>query len=459
MSARVLVVDDILANVRLLEAKLKAEYFDVTTAMDGVSALEKIQRVRPDIVLLDVMMPGMDGIEVCRRIKANPSTRHIPVIMVTALDQPRDRVRGLEAGADDFLTKPLNDVALFSRVKSLVRLKMITDELIASNSGNGGLPPGADILSEQEASRPGKIVLIDDQEHMARRISRAIEGNHEITVISDPHEALNAVEENDFELIMVNLDMDSYDGLRLCSQLRSLEKSRQVPILIIIDPDDIPRMARAMELGVNDYLMRPIDRQELLARINTQIRRWRYTCKLRDNMRNSFALAVTDPLTGLYNRRYMNTHGEALVDEAINRGRTISMLLLDLDYFKRVNDQHGHDVGDRVLKELASRLRRQVRRLDVVCRVGGEEFVILLPNAEVQVAWRVAERIRAAVSDTPFDVGEKPGELLLDLTTSIGMSGLEGPEDNLEKLYKRADEALYRAKEEGRNRVVMAAAA
>ena len=131
MTARILVVDDILANVRLLEAKLSAEYFEVVTAMNGVDALEAVQRAKPDIVLLDVMMPGIDGIEVCRRIKANPATQHIPVIMVTALDQLEDRVRGLEAGADDFLTKPVNDVALFCRIKSLVRLKMLSDELRA----------------------------------------------------------------------------------------------------------------------------------------------------------------------------------------------------------------------------------------------------------------------------------------------------------------------------------------
>ena len=130
MTARVLVVDDILANVRLLEAKLAAEYFDVVTAMNGADALEAAQRTRPDIVLLDVMMPGIDGIEVCRRLKSNPATQHIPVVMVTALDQPEDRVRGLEAGADDFLTKPVNDVAVFCRVNGLVRLKMLTDELM-----------------------------------------------------------------------------------------------------------------------------------------------------------------------------------------------------------------------------------------------------------------------------------------------------------------------------------------
>src|ERR687886_1132822 len=129
MTARVLVVDDVPANVRLLEARLSAEYFDVLTAASGTQALQICQRAQCDIVLLDVMMPDMDGFEVCRRLKANPKTHHIPVIMVTALDQPADRVRGLEAGADDFLTKPVSEIALLARVRSLVRLKMVTDEL------------------------------------------------------------------------------------------------------------------------------------------------------------------------------------------------------------------------------------------------------------------------------------------------------------------------------------------
>src|SRR6188474_2312070 len=129
MTARILVVDDIPANVKLLEARLTAEYFDVTTAMSGAEALAICERAQCDIVLLDVMMPEMDGFEVCRRLKANPATHHIPVVMVTALDQPSDRVRGLDVGADDFLTKPVSDVALIARVRSLARLKMMTDEL------------------------------------------------------------------------------------------------------------------------------------------------------------------------------------------------------------------------------------------------------------------------------------------------------------------------------------------
>src|ERR1700704_5598226 len=124
MTARVLVVDDIPANVKLLEARLSAEYFDVRTAMSGDQALAICERAECDIVLLDVMMPEMDGFEVCRRLKSNPVTHYIPVVMVTALDSPADRVRGLEAGADDFLTKPVTDIVLIARVRSLTRLKM-----------------------------------------------------------------------------------------------------------------------------------------------------------------------------------------------------------------------------------------------------------------------------------------------------------------------------------------------
>ncbi|MGE0770059.1 MAG: response regulator, partial [Hyphomicrobiaceae bacterium] len=130
MTARVLVVDDILANVKLLEARLSAEYFEVLTANSGHAALEIIARERVDVVLLDVMMPGLDGFEVCRRIKQNQKLAHVPVIMVTALDQPSDKVEGLEAGADDFLTKPVDDIALITRVRSLARLKVLADELM-----------------------------------------------------------------------------------------------------------------------------------------------------------------------------------------------------------------------------------------------------------------------------------------------------------------------------------------
>jgi two-component system cell cycle response regulator len=455
MTARVLVVDDILANVRLLEAKLAAEYFDVVTAMNGVDALEAVSRAKPDIVLLDVMMPGLDGIEVCRRIKSNPATQHIPVIMVTALDQPEDRVRGLEAGADDFLTKPVNDVALFCRVKSLVRLKMLTDELRSRTGGDTLrlLPPN---LAGAERA-PGTILVVDDHASLGERIRSLLAGLHEVRLAAGPREALEAFAagEGAIELIIVNLDMEGLDALRVCSQLKSVEQTRQTPILIIVDPEDRARLLRALDLGVNDYLMRPIDRQELLARVSTQIRRYRYTERLRTSVRASMEMAITDALTGLYNRRYLESHLAQVIAHAVNRGRLLSVLTLDVDFFKSVNDTYGHQAGDRVLQEMAGRLRAAIRNSDLACRTGGEEFVVVLSGTDLHTAERVGERVRKMVAAKPFLAA--PG-CHLSITVSLGVASLLGVDDAPEDLLKRADEALYRAKREGRNRVSLSAA-
>lgn len=457
MTARVLVVDDILANVRLLEAKLAAEYFEVVTAMNGVDALEAVQRTRPDIVLLDVMMPGIDGIEVCKRIKSNPLTQHIPVVMVTALDQPEDRVRGLEAGADDFLTKPVNDVSLFCRVKSLVRLKMLTDELRTRAGGTEAIAMVQNNPAKAADARPGNVLIVDSRASIAERIRTALAGRHEVSIASDPQQAAQAATdaEHPFELIVVNLDMEGVDALRICSHFKSLERTRQTPVLIIVDPDDHQRLLRALDMGVNDYLIRPIDKQELLARVNTQIRRYRYAEQLRLNVQASIEMAVTDALTGLYNRRYLETHLGHLVEHSVNRGKPLSVLTLDVDFFKSVNDTHGHDAGDRVLQELAGRLRASIRSIDLACRTGGEEFVVVLPGTEVGTAEKIAERIRRAVAGRRFNAG--PG-CSLNITVSVGVAALNGIDDQVGDILKRADRALYRAKHEGRNRVILSAA-
>ncbi len=456
MTARILVVDDIVANVRLLEAKLSAEYFEVVTAMNGVDALEAVQRTKPDIILLDVMMPGIDGIEVCKRIKANAATQHIPVIMVTALDQLEDRVRGLEAGADDFLTKPVNDVALFCRIKSLVRLKMLSDELRARAVSSESMGLGVKNASFIE-SAPGQVLVIDSREAFVERVRVALAGKHEVSSIQDPAMAISHIAESpvSFELVIINFDGDEFDGLRLCSQLKSLERTRQIPVLIVVAPDDQQRLLRALDMGINDYLIRPIDRQELLARVNTQVRRSRYAEQLRLSVQASIEMAVTDPLTGLYNRRYMETHLGHLVEHSIHRGKPLAVLAIDVDYFKAVNDTQGHDVGDKVLQELALRIRDNVRNIDMACRVGGEEFIIILPGTDVDVAQKIAERIRRSISARPFTGGASGN---LNITVSVGISTLMGIDDKLEEFLKRADQALYQAKRDGRNRVMLAAA-
>jgi two-component system cell cycle response regulator len=457
MTARVLVVDDVPANVKLLEARLSAEYFDVTTAYSGAEALALCERAECDIVLLDVMMPDMDGFEVCRRLKSNPATHHIPVVMVTALDQPSDRVRGLEAGADDFLTKPVTDVALVSRVRTLARLKMVTDELrmrALTTKEIGIQSPEREAVAD--TGRNGRILIVDDRQTSYERIVATLSNEHTVDVETDPNEALFHIAEGNYDLVIVSLGLKDFDGLRLCSQVRSLERTRNVPILAVAEADNNARLVRGLEIGVNDYLIRPIDKNEMLARVRTQIKKKRYTERLRDNVQMSIEMAITDSLTSLFNRRYMETHFAALVEQAAARGKPIAVLILDIDYFKAVNDSHGHDAGDDVLREFSLRIRKAIRNIDLACRYGGEEFVIVMPETDMAVATMVAERIRRRIATEPFAIQQ--GTRNLEVTISIGIAAISAPGDTAAAILKRADQALYRAKRDGRNRVVPDAA-
>ncbi|MDI3467959.1 MAG: Pole remodelling regulatory diguanylate cyclase [Pseudolabrys sp.] len=457
MSARVLVVDDVPANVKLLEARLSAEYIDVTTAYSGAEALAICDRAECDVVLLDVMMPDMDGFEVCRRLKSNPATHHIPVVMVTALDQPSDRVRGLEAGADDFLTKPVGDVALIARVRSLARLKLVTDELRmrAVTSKEIGIL-GAETDSISDTGRGGRVLVVDDRASSYDRIVSTLATEHAVEVETNPADALFRAAEGNYDLVIASLGLKDFDGLRLCSQIRSLERTRGVPILAVAEADNHARLVRGLEIGINDYLVRPIDKNEMLARARTQIKKKRYTERLRDNVQMSIEMAITDGLTGLYNRRYMENHLSTLVDQSASRGKPIAVLVLDIDYFKSVNDTHGHDAGDDVLREFALRVRKCIRNIDLACRYGGEEFVLVMPETDKAVATMVAERLRRSIASEPFAIQQ--GAKSLEVTISIGIAASTGATDTAAAILKRADQALYQAKRDGRNRVVPDAA-
>jgi two-component system cell cycle response regulator len=454
MSARILVVDDIEANVRLLEAKLSAEYYEVLTANDGPTALAIAASEKPDIVLLDVMMPGMDGFQVCRRLKDDPETRHVPVVLVTALDGRADRIAGLEAGADEFLTKPIDDVMLFARVRSLTRLKMVIDELREREASGRrmGVIAGA---ASRLGGAGGRVLVVDDHERQAQRICSELSVEHRPIVESDPEKALMTAK-GPVDLIIVNATAKSFDGLRFTAQIRSDEATRHIPVLAIVDYDERARLVKALEIGVNDILAKPIDPQELSARARTQIRRKRYTDYLRDNLDHSLELAVTDQLTGLHNRRYMTGQLDALVKRASLGGDPVSALLIDIDHFKKINDGYGHDVGDDVLQEFAVRLASNVRAIDLPCRYGGEEFVVVMPDTKLEDAERIAERIRLHVAGSPFRV--KGGAELLTVTISIGVAATLGADDRPEALLKRADEGVYEAKASGRNKVITRAA-
>ena len=454
MTAQILVVDDVPANVKLLEAKLSSEYYDVITAKDGFEAIAKTKEHKPDIILLDVMMPGMDGFEVCKKLKEDFEVSHIPIVMVTALSDKADRLKGLEVGADDFITKPINDTALFARVKSLVRIKMLLDEvrLRDKTSLEMGVKSEAtnSLISDVSGSR---VLLVDDDAVQGKQIVAKLGDTYKVEWVTEPDETVAKATAGNFDVILISTQLSNADGLRLASHIKSQEELRNVPLLVFVDEDDPALMVKALEMGINDYMTIPVDKNEMLVRVRSQIRRKKYQEALKSQYQMSISMAITDALTGLYNRHYLNTHLGNMVKQALKNGKHMALMIMDMDHFKQVNDTYGHDVGDRILKQLAAIIIQESRSSELAARFGGEEFVVLMPETDPASAQNAANRMREKVEATSFIINDA-GETIKK-TISIGVSSLHPDGDSAESLLKRADEALYEAKNNGRNRVVV----
>lgn len=461
MPGRILIVEDTPTNRLILRQRLTNAYYDVLEAENGYQALDIAKSEEPDLILLDVMMPGMDGFEVCQRLKSDGTTMHIPVVMLTALDKREDRVKGIEAGADDFLSKPFEDVALMSRVDSLTRMKMMIDELALRGQTSSEFGAGKMMDASRTTTFPDSDVLIvSGSEEQGRKLrehlTREIQCKVELATNSEDAQAL--IDFIGFDAVLIDDALVDGDPLRFGTMIRARPETRQAATLLVVGANDLSLATRALELGFSDYITSPIDVLELTARMRSQLRRKNYSDQLRENMRKSMVQAVTDSLTGTYNRRYANTHLDALIDSCRSKSAELAVMVLDLDRFKAVNDTYGHAAGDSVLREFARRLQQNVRSMDLVARMGGEEFMVIMPEVNPALAAEITERVRGATADPEFLIsGPGEPEQMLAVTVSIGYAVLTDKESSLE-VVKRADEALYISKNGGRNMVTLAAA-
>ncbi len=458
MPGRILVIDDVPSSRLLARAKLSMAYYDVIEAATGEQGIEIAAREEPDLILLDVMMPGIDGFETCRRLKSAPETAHIPVIMLSSLTDRADRVRGLDCGADDFLTKPFEDTALLARVSSLTRMKMMIDELRLRAETSRELGLGAEAAQLAEPSYADATVLVvAEGTETAGDIARSLRETlgAAVETARGERELRALLAHNAYDAFVIGTDLADGEPLRIASLLRGRPNTRQAALIMTFGADDSTGPPLAMDMGVPDYLVLPVDLSELTARLRVQLRRKYYSDQLRKSVQDSMVMAVTDPLTGLYNRRYAHAHIETMIARQRPENATLAAMLLDLDRFKQVNDTYGHAAGDAVLVEFARRLQANFRPADLLSRVGGEEFLVVMPDILPAHAEKVAERVRNAVETPDFLIED--GARRISLTVSIGLA-LCRPGECSTDLIARADRALYDSKSAGRNMVTLSAA-
>lgn len=455
MAGRILIADDIATNRILLQSRLSEAHYEVVALRGRTDIAQAIRDDRPDLAIVDAEFSGGHGLDICRAVKSDAGLRGLPVILVTRDGDADTGIAALTAGVDEFLTKPLDEVTLLARVRSLLRARDTQSAIERRRETVEELgfaePPALFDL-------PPRIVIVARDARGAERCSRDL--RRLVAGALDVHAEAEALDAADLapapDLFLIDADLSRpRAGLTLLSDLRSRAGSRHAAIVLRHDPGDADVAAMALDLGANDIAREGCAAAELAARLRTQIQRKRDADRLRASVENGLRLAVIDPLTGLYNRRYALRHLSRMSESAAAAGTSFAVLMADVDRFKSINDRFGHAAGDMVLVEIARRLRDNLRDVDLVARFGGEEFLVAIPDTDGPRTARTAERLRDVVGGTPILL---PAGHVRTATVSIGIAlsrrGDYGPADPQE-VVGRADRALYAAKAGGRNTVTM----
>ena len=299
-----------------------------------------------------------------------------------------------------------------------------------------------------------KILIVDDSKINIDILIELLDDKYELLVSLSGRRALEILNSEDVDLILLDILMPDMSGYDVCKVLKTQEKTKSTPVIFITANSDEESIDLAYESGGIDYVTKPFKALELLARIKTQLNMQDLFNDLEESHNQLKLLASQDHMTKLYNRRYFSEISTTILELAIRHQKPLSLMMIDIDKFKKINDTYGHHIGDIVIISLANTLKELSRKSDVVCRFGGEEFLILLPETDIVGADSIAEKIRKSVEETLVDIEE---EQRLKYTISTGISEVKIKEEtNLEETIQRADEALYKAKEGGRNRVCKA---
>jgi two-component system, cell cycle response regulator len=454
MVGKILIIDDLATNRIVMRSKLMAAGYQPAMAADGASGLAAAQREKPDLIMIELSLPDMTGIELLRHLRDMPTLAAVPVIIMAASPEPNDRIAAFRFGADDFLTKPIDEQTILARIRNFQRAGSLLEALEAQQHE-------IVLMGMAEAQQgfcpAGTIVLLNTRPELALKRQRELakHGTNRVLVMS-PAEALNEATNpaTRADVFLVDAGVDGTgSGLRLMSDLRSRGHTRHAKVCIVKGSDMEFNPAVAFDLGADDLIDAAVVNEELAARLQRLIQRKRDEDRLRESVQDGLRMAMIDPLTGLHNRRYGMAQLASIQASARAEGSDFAVMVADLDRFKAVNDRLGHAAGDAVLVEVANRLARNLRAGDLVARIGGEEFLIVLPKIDLAEAERIGRRLCEVVEASPIAVAG--GSLRITVSLGLAASLAGRPRPSVSEIVESADQALLRSKLAGRNQLTI----
>lgn len=455
MSGKILVVDEIATNRIVLKVKLSTAFYKVIQAATAREALALSQSERPDLILTSGELPDMSCEAFIQVLHGMDETSRIPVIVILPENTTQARLAALEAGASDVMAKPLQEPLLLARLRSTLRQRHLQSELKINAETADALGFAEDTAPFQPAS---SIAILGKTRAQALRLSGQLRGicQHNLTALDyDTAGEMSAEQALPDAVLVVLSKTDSETGLRLISELRAAPSTRHARFIALVDQSPDGTTATALDMGASDAAAIEADPREILLRINAQLADKIRCDQMRFRLEHGLQAAVIDPLTGLYNRRYALSYLKRMVSGASQDTKNFAVMVADLDHFKKINDTYGHAAGDAVLARVANLLSAQLGSEDLVARIGGEEFLIALPNTSYSEARQAADRLCRLVRGTPIALPghAKPAHVTISIGVTLGPATSGVGNGVVDSLINLADRALYESKTCGRDTV------